>query len=330
MKIKYLFLVAALLCGKAAAFYPDNVSAGLLPKDDETLVYDHPEDKLCLKPGDNHPKLAGWTFYTAHEFNKKDTRKGLPLGFVEHIGQHMSRTARVDNKKCSKVKDGVLHIWSVENKDSVDNRYGSQVKYSHACYKTPAPGSKHFWCRFTENMRIEIRFKRTNTQGFNDALWFMGNNNRPWPKNGEIDLLENPKKKVNQVAHFTLHSENHYAGVIGGKGSVTSQITLADMTQWNIYWLEWYPDRMVGGVNGQAYFEHLKGADGNQDWPWSDPLGFFLIFSTGISTNPNSWPGAIIPSEWDKKNPPSMYIDWIRVYTNGGYKGEKAPKAKFY
>ena len=90
-------------------------------------------------------------------------------------------------------------------------------------------------------MRIEIRFKRTPYVGFNDALWFMGNNNRPWPKNGESDLVENPKKTLNDCAHFTLHSENHYAGVIGGGGSVTSSINLANMSQWNIYWLEWYP-----------------------------------------------------------------------------------------
>lgn len=30
------------------------------------------------------------------------------------------------------------------------------------------------------------------------------------------------------------------------------------MSQWNIYWLEWYPDRIIGGVNGKAYFEHKK------------------------------------------------------------------------
>ena len=311
--------------------YPDGEDVErVLPKDDETLVYDNPGDALHLKKGDMHPKMKGWSFYTAHEFNDKDTKKGLPLGFVEHRGLHMSRTAKVDNRKCSKVEDGVLRIWSVEEKDSIDNRFGKKVKYSHGCYRTSLPGSKEFWCNFTENMRIEIRFKRTPYVGFNDALWFMGNNNRPWPKNGEIDLLENPKKTLNDCAHFTLHSENHYAGVIGGGGSVTSSINLANMSQWNIYWLEWYPDRIVGGVNGQVYFEHHKGADGNTDWPWSDPLGFFLIFSTGISTNPNAWPGAIIPSEWKKDAKPAMYIDWIRVYTNRDYKGENPPAPKYY
>lgn len=311
--------------------YPDGKQVDRqLPKDEETLVYDHPGDVLSLKVGDIHPKVKGWHFYTAHEFKDKDVKRGLPLGFVEHRGRHMSRTAKIDNKKCSKVEDGILHIWSVEEKDSIDNRYGKNVKYSTGCYKTPAPGEKNFWCRFTENMRIEIRLKRTDTQGFNDALWFMGNNNRPWPKNGEIDLLENPKKQVNQTAHFTLHSENHYAGVIGGGGSVTSHIKLADMTQWNIYWMEWYSDRIVGGVNGRKYFEHIKGANGNQDWPWNDPAGFFLIFSTGISANPDAWAGEIVPSQWDKNNPPSMFIDWVRVYTNDNYTGEPAPKVKFY
>ena len=311
--------------------YPDGGQVERkLPKDDETLVYDNPGSALLLKEGDMHPKIKNWHFYTAHEFNNKDTKKGLPLGFIEHRGMHMSRTAKVDNRKCSKVEDGVLRIWSVEEKDSIDNRFGKKVKYSHGCYRTSLPGSKEFWCNFTENMRIEIRFKRTSYVGFNDALWFMGNNNRPWPENGEIDLLENPKKTLNDRAHFTLHSENHYAGVVGGSGSVTSTIELADMSQWNIYWLEWYPDRIVGGVNGQAYFEHRKGADGNTDWPWSDPLGFFLIFSTGISTNPNAWPGAIIPSEWKKDAMPAMYIDWIRVYTNKDYKGENPPAPKFY
>lgn len=301
-----------------------------MPKDDETLVYDRPGAPLKLRPGDNHPKVKGWRFYTAHEFLNRDTENNLPKGFIEHRGAHMSRAARVDNARCSEVNNGVLQIRTVEETDSVDNRFGANVKFSHGCYRTSLPGSKDFWCNFTENMRIEIRFKRNAYQGFNDALWFMGNNNRPWPKNGEIDLLENPKKTVNNRAHFTLHSENYYAGVVGGSGSVTSTIDLADMSWWNIYWLEWYPDRIVGGVNGQTYFEHCKGANGNEDWPWSDPEGFFLIFSTGISTNPKAWPGAVMPSEWKKDAMPTMFVDWIRVYVNKDYKGEKASAIKFY
>ena len=116
---------------------------------------------------------------------------------------------------------------------------------------------------------------------------------------------------------------------MGGKGSVTSTINLSDMTQWNIYWLEWYPDRIVGGVNGEAYFEHKKGADGNLDWPWSDPEGFFMIISTGISDREKAWPGKVDPSQWDPQDLPSMEVDWIRVWVNDSFSGSPAPDAKY-
>lgn len=305
-------------------------AVALLPKNDESAVYGVPDAALSLKPGDVHPKVRGWKFFTAHEFLDRDCRDGLPLGFIEHRGKHMSRDARVNNHRCSEVRKGVLHIRSVEETDSIDNGFGKRVKYSHGCFRTALPGSEEFWCNFTENMRIEVRFKRTPYVGFNDALWLMGNNKRSWPANGEIDLLENPKKNLNNRAHFTLHSENHYAGVVGGAGSVTSSIDIDDMSRWNIYWLEWYPDRIIGGVNGEAYFLHKRGENGNTDWPWSDPEGFFMLFSTGLSTNPGAWPGAVNPAEWKKDAMPDMCIDWVRVYINDQYKGAKAPAVKYY
>ncbi len=317
--------------GAPASVTPEEFGVLLAaPADDETLVYSDPDAPLALKAGDAHPCVDGWKFYTANEFLDKNYKKGLPKGYVEHLGQAMSRSAKIDDSACSAVEDGVLHMWSSKADGEVDNGFGKQVKYLTSCYRSAKDGEKGFWCNFTENMRIEVRLRRTDNVGFNDALWFMGNNGRKWPACGEIDLLENPKKTVNQRAHFTLHSENHYAGVVGGQGSVTASTVLSDMTQWNIYWLEWYPDRIVGGVNGLTYFEHKKGEGGNEDWPWSDPEGFYMLFSTGISDNPNAWPGEVNPSEWDPEALPSMYIDWVRVYVNDDYQGAAAPKIKLY
>lgn len=260
-------------------------------------------------------KKDKWVPYASNEFNWADCIGSRPWGFVQHNGRAMSRSAKIDNEKCSEVTpDGILRIWCVEEKDSVDNGFGKKVKYSHACFRSATPESEECWCNFGENMRIEVRMRRSNNVGFNNALWFMGNNKRPWPSCGEIDLMENPQKTVNHTAHFTLHSENHYAGVVGGKGSITASHDVGDMTQWNTYWMEWYPDRIVGGVNDCAYFEHHKGDDGNLDWPWSDPEGFYMIISTGISDQVDAWPGAVNAQEWDPANPPCMEIDWIRVY----------------
>ena len=59
-------------------------------------------------------------------------------------------------------------------------------------------------------------------------------------------------------------------------------------------------------------------------------LGFFLIFSSGISDDPKAWPGVVDPSEWDPAAPPSMEIDWVRVYVNDRYAGAPAPEVKYY
>lgn len=316
-----LLLLASLvvLCGPTAA---QTIDAE--PKDNERLVYPDPDATLTLEIGDNHPTVSGWHLYTANEFVPRSSADLRPKGFDERRNRMMSRAARIDNRKCSQVRDGVLRMITVEEPDSVDNRYGKKVRFSHACYQSAPSHSREGWCTFTENMRVEIRYRRTDTKGFNNALWFMNNSRKQWPAGGEIDLLENPKKQINQKVHFTLHSEHHYAGVMGGNGSTTASIELEDLTRWNIFWIEWYPDRIVGGVNGQPYFEHIKGANGNTDWPWSDPEGFYLIISTGISDDPNRWPGAVVPEEWDAANPPSMEIDWVRVYVNDDFKGPKA------
>ena len=310
---------------------PEKPKPTIEDKDNEQLVYKNPNEPLNLQIGDKHPTQDGWFFLSAHEFLDRDRRKGnLPVGFPDYDTKFMSRMAKVDNLSCSEVKDGVLHIWAEHIPEGFENGYGETVYYKTGAYRTPVISNPNLWCVFTENMRIEVRYKRSNHVGLNNALWFMGNNDRPWPANGEIDLLENPKKTVNHKAHFTLHSENYYAGNQGGKGSVTSSIELSDMTEWNIYWMEWFPTKIVAGVNGATFFEHTKGDNGVTDWPWSDPEGFFMLITMGLSTDASLWPGAVDPSTWDKDNLPSMWIDWVRVYSNNAYNGPDFAENKFY
>ena len=298
------------------------------PKDDEHALYADPAAPLALRPGDAHPALPGWRFYTAHEFLDSDVDGHRPLGWQAQNTPHMARSSRVDLDRCAEVRSGVLHLTSHQEPDSIDNGFGRRVKYSSFALRTVPDDSSEAWCRFTENMRIEVRCRRSNHVGLNDALWFMGNSGS-WPANGEIDLLENPKRKINHRSHFTLHSANHYAGVVGGKGSTTASIELADMTQWNIFWLEWYPDRIVGGVNGQTYFVHHRGDNGNVDWPWSNPEGFFMLISSGLSDRPEAWPGCVDPAQLTDSNVHFMDVDWIRVFALPDA-GLPAPKVTYY
>lgn len=299
--------------GEIRLITPDS---GRQPKDNEACLWKNPGQRLAK--GAPHPSLNGWKFHVSHEFDAPDGTVGLPKGWVPQNGAHVARNARIDND-CYISRGGYLRMESHLLPDSVDNSHGRMVKHATYACRTAPNGSDGFWCDFTENMRIEVRARRSSTIGINDALWFMGNNKRPWPDNGEIDLLENPKKTVNNRAHFTLHSKNHHAGVVGGSGSTTATADLADMTDWNIYWLEWLPDTIRGGVNGLTFFEHHKGDNGNTDWPWSDPEAFFMLMTSGLSTNPTAWPGAVQSETWDACNPPHMDVDWVRVFVNDAY-----------
>lgn len=311
--------------GEFGIITPEGVRAD---KDNEQLVWKNPGTRITLKPGDAHPMVKGWKFYTAHEFDGEYGDKGVPRGWRLRNSAHMARAGRV-NPDCFVNHGGYLRLKSVREPQPVDNGHGVMVDYSTWACNTPnGADTVDMWCRFSDNMRVEARVRRTSNKGMNDALWFMGDNQRGWPACGEIDLMENPQATHNNISHFTLHSANHYAGTEGGKGSTTAQIELDDMTDWNIFWIEWLPDEIVGGVNGATYFRHQRGD--SDEWPWSDPEGFYMLLSSGLSVNPAAWPGAADYSEWDDNNPPHMDIDWVRVFVNDDYTGAPAPDVKFY
>lgn len=313
--------------GEFGILTPDG---NMADKDNEQLVWKNPGAPLSLKPGDSHPTVKGWKFYTAHEFNGSYGDKGVPAGWRLRDTPHMARAGRV-NPECFVNHGGYLRLKSMRESEPLDNGHGVTVDYSTWACNTPCGGdTADIWCRFTDNMRVEARVRRSSNTGMNDALWFMGDNDRGWPASGEIDLMENPQASINNTAHFTLHSANHYAGKEGGNGSTTANIDLVDMADWNIFWIEWLPDAIIGGVNGQTYFTHCKGDNGNTDWPWSDPSGFYMLLSSGLSVNPHAWPGAADYSQWDDNNPPHMDIDWIRVFVNDDYTGAPAPETKYY
>lgn len=338
---------------------------GLAPKDDEKQVYARPGIPFTAEsmPKDTpHPNAAlaaaGWRLFTVNEFsdgvadvNDKGETVRLPFGLYPHNTATMNESAVVRNKECSRVEDGRLIMEAFRLPETVNTGFSNSfnptgdVNYKHASYRTyPVTNAEYGdWFTFAPNMRVEVRFRRTNTIGFNNAIWFQGNvKGVPWPAYGEIDLLENPKKEINYTMHATLHSQHFNSG--GPKDehvgpSISSTETLADMTRWNIYWIELYPDRVVCGVNGKQVFSYSKGEkvknDGgamvdNPDWPWDQAEGFYMILSTGMNDKrPNGWQGMVQASDFSGSNPPSMEFDWIRVYVNDAYDRSQA-KNIFY
>ena len=332
-----------------------------LPKDDETQLYKEPYvpfTAATMPVGAAHPNAtlaaAGWKLYTVNEFTdgvtatKSDGSETiLPHGLHPFNTQMMNESAIVRNEECARIEDGHLimeaHRLSepVNTGFSNDNNPSGVVDYEHASFRAYPKRNAQLgdWFTLHTHMRFEVRYRRTNTQGFNNAVWFQGNvqthpeypglNQVPWPDYGEIDLLENPKQDANsQVVHFTLHCGAYYSG-LGNARTIT--LPLDDLTHWNIFWMELYPEKVVMGVNGRQTLVVTKGANDTTfaRWPWDQEDGFYLILSTGmydrVRSSRNSWAGAVRPADFeDPDNLPTMEFDWVRVYVNDDYNGEEA------
>lgn len=279
----------------------------LKKSDDESLLWHDANAPLNLTPGQRHPILSEWYFVGSCEFS--DSGKGVPRGWTLHDTQHIARMAKPDSS-CFCITDGYLHLTSKELPDSIDNGYGRHVKYHTFSARSVPPDNNEAWSSFENNMRIEVRARYNSLIGFNNAIWFMGYEG-PWPANGEIDMLESPKP--DNTIHFTLHSANHYSGY-GKHNSISATTQIADKRKWNIYWVEILPDTIRGGVNGECYFIHHRGDNGNNDWPWDNSKGMYMLITSGLSTQADSWAGKVEPEKWTTDNYPYMDIDWIRTF----------------
>lgn len=288
------------------------VEQGLHPQNDEGLVYADPSksaSEIGLDRGVSHPKLEGWDFWNAHEFATND------LGFWGFNTKVGIKNA-VFNPDMKEFKNGTLKIKTRKLASPTVNQHGDPAEYETA----PIYSKRHHqggpkFVKFTTNMRVEVRFKTSGHTGFNTAIWFMGQSNYDgqgikWPDAGEIDLVEAPFP--NQV-HFSLHTENFSTQT---RNAETAHVVIPDETEWNIYWVEILEDRIIGGINGYQYFEHVKGDGGNHDWPWDNPAGMQLIVSPGIG----AWTG-IMPNMTAGEEA-FMELDWIRVYTNEKFNPE--------
>jgi len=153
--------------------------------------------------------------------------------------------------------------------------------------------------------KIEFRVKLENASGAWPALWMLADQPKygAYPRNGEIDLMEhlNYEQQIYQTVHsyYTLELKQkdnppHYA------------VTGLDPEEFNIYGLEWYPDKLIFTLNGDQTFTYpkIENVDESQ-WPFDQP--FYLLVDMQLG---GSWVGQVNRSDL----PVHMIVDWIRVY----------------
>ena len=148
--------------------------------------------------------------------------------------------------------------------------------------------------------KVEARIKFKAAKGAWPAFWMMPQNPvGAWPACGEIDILE--RLNYDPFVYHTVHSTWTRQG--GAPASSVKGEIKPDA--WNVFALEWTPEKLVWKVNGKVTHTYRKAGDDRDRWPWDYP--FYLILDMQLG---GSWVGAVD----ERTLPAEMAIDWIKIY----------------
>jgi beta-glucanase (GH16 family) len=158
--------------------------------------------------------------------------------------------------------------------------------------------------------RVDIRAKLPVAHGLWPALWMLGNNisTVPWPKCGEIDIMELVGKNPHQiVASFHWQKANGKEGTVNNTYSLSS----GDFSQkFHVFSLIWSSDSLKILVDNVPYEKASKQDLSNGTYPFDKP--FFLIFNVAVG---GDWPG---PPDNITSWPQRMFVDYVRVFQKNG------------
>lgn len=157
---------------------------------------------------------------------------------------------------------------------------------------------------------FEARLKLPKGKGTWPAFWMLPHNNdyvkNPWPKCGEIDIMEEVGVDPNVIV-CTLHAEGHnHTNNTQVNWSKSLKVATAE-SEYHIYALEWTADRIRTYVDGQVILDKSNPGTGINDWPYIVPFNIKINLAWG-----GNWGGM---SGTDESALPATYkIDYVRVY----------------
>ncbi|MFN3728493.1 MAG: family 16 glycosylhydrolase [Fimbriimonadaceae bacterium] len=236
---------------------------------------------------------AKWELVWGDEFNTGTAPD--PEKWTYEVGYIRNNEAQYytkDRRENARIENGRLVIEA--RRDNWDNKPITSASITTS-------GKKSFLYG-----RIEARAKVPTGRGTWPAIWTLGDNIHEvgWPKCGEIDILENVGYDPDRV-HSNIHVEkyNHTKGT--GKGN--SIVVDKPYNDFNIYAVEWYPDRIEAYFNDTRYFIYRKESNDVDVWPFDKPQ--YLILNLAIG---GAWGGqrgideALFPHRFE--------IDYVRYY----------------
>lgn len=234
----------------------------------------------------------------AEEFNYKGHPKTESWGYeVGHIRNKESQYYTRRDRRNVRVRNGCLEI--VARREAKEPKDGSSRITSGSINTL---GKQEFFYG-----RVEVRAKIPTGRGAWPAIWMMGTD-RPqkgWPECGEIDIMENVGFDP-AVFHATVHTPGSRKAP--GRVKRSAQMKLSDAyTDFHVFALEWYPDRMDFFIDEKKVLTYDRREDLPEFWRFDKPQYLLLNLAVG-----GAWGGAKGIDE--TIFPLTYYIDWVRYY----------------
>ncbi len=219
----------------------------------------------------------------------------LPNGSSWYNGEIQHYTNRVEN---SNVAGGMLHVTAKREtfsdqgvtKDFTSARLNSKFAFTYG--------------------RVEVRAKLPIGIGTWPAIWMLGKNinetgaywqtqgfgTTTWPACGEIDIMEHWGDNQDHISS-AIHTPSSFGNTVNVGGRVLPNAS----TQFHVYSVDWFPDRMVFKVDGVTHYTYEPAVQNSDTWPF-DAEQYILL---NVAMLPN-----VLPSFTES----SMEIDYVRVY----------------
>lgn len=196
-----------------------------------------------------------------------------------------------NGKRVTEISDGKLRIHCFK---SAGNIYSGRV-YAHV---------NEGW----QYGYIEARIMLPKGKGTWPAFWMMPVNvdwnKEPWPKCGEIDIMEEVGVVPNEVSS-SLHAEGHNHT----NGTQVTKAVKIDKAEgeFHIYAMEWTEKNITTYVDGKKLLSYDNDGSGVINWPYDKPYYIILNLAWG-----GNWGGMNGVDE--SALPISYVIDYVRVY----------------
>ncbi|MFF3749060.1 discoidin domain-containing protein [Streptomyces sp. NPDC002018] len=179
---------------------------------------------------------------------------------------------------------------------------------STTCQYTSARMNTGATFQFTYG-RVEARIKVPKGNGLWPAFWMMGADfltGRPWPYNGEIDIVEVLGKDV-KTAYSTVHAPAYNGG--GGIGAPYKLPGNADFSDdFHTWTADWNSRGITYSLDGRVVFSLDKDQVEQTRGPWIFDHPHYMILNLAVG---GDWPG---PTDSSTPFPSRMLVDYVRVF----------------